>query len=72
MAGAFLNTPPTSHTEHFIVNALRCAGALSMSLVAEADGAIIGHVAISPVSITDGTEGWFGLGPISVLPESMI
>ncbi|PLP99573.1 GNAT family N-acetyltransferase, partial [Cupriavidus pauculus] len=36
-------------------------------------GQIIGHVALSPVTITDGhgnkAEGWYGLGPISVLPQ---
>jgi putative acetyltransferase len=66
---AFLNAAHTSHTEQHIVNALRRAGKLAISLVAEADGTLIGHVAISPVSISDGTSGWFGLGPISVLPH---
>lgn len=65
---AFLNAPHTSHTEQFIVAALRAAGALSVSLVAEAEGAIVGHVAVSPVTISDGTPDWYGLGPISVLP----
>jgi putative acetyltransferase len=68
-ASAFLNARHTSHTEQYIVNALRKAGKLALSLVAEADGIIIGHVAISPVSISDGASGWFGLGPISVLPQ---
>ena len=68
-ASAFLKAPHTSHTEHYIVSALRKAGKLSVSLVADADGALIGHVAISPVSISDGASGWFGLGPISVLPQ---
>src|SRR6185312_17259132 len=68
-ASAFLNAPHTSHTEQYIVAALRSAGKLSVSLVAEADGTLIGHVAISPVSISDGAPGWFGLGPISVLPQ---
>ncbi len=68
-AAAFLNAPHTSHTEQHIVDALRAAGALSLSLVADLDGALIGHVAISPVSISDGTTGWFGLGRISVLPQ---
>lgn len=65
---AFLNAPHAAHTEHFIVDALRSAGALFVSLVAEDDGAIIGHVAISPVSISNGVSGWYGLGPISVSP----
>lgn len=66
---AFLNAPHTSHTEQYIVSALRRAGKLAVSLVAEIDGIVIGHVAISPVSISDGTSGWFGLGPISVVPQ---
>jgi putative acetyltransferase len=68
-AAAFLNAPYTSHTEQHVVNALRRAGKLAVSLVAEADDTLIGHVAISPVSISDGASGWFGLGPISVLPQ---
>lgn len=68
-ACAFRNAPHTSHTEQHIVNALRRAGKLGISLVAEVDGSVIGHVAISPVSISDGVSGWFGLGPVSVLPQ---
>jgi putative acetyltransferase len=66
---AFLSAPHTDHTEHFIVDALRCAGALTISQVAKSDEEIIGHVAISPVTLSGGATGWFGLGPISVLPE---
>jgi putative acetyltransferase len=66
---AFLNAPHTGHNEHFIVSALRKAGRLALSLVADANGTIVGHVAVSPVSISDGAAGWFGLGPISVTPE---
>lgn len=65
---AFLQAPHSSHTEHLIVAALRRAGALSVSLVAEAEGELVGHVALSPVYIGDGTQGWYGLGPISVAP----
>jgi len=68
-AAAFLEAPHTDHTEQFVVDALRAAGALTVSLVAEAGGAVVGHVAVSPVVISDGATGWFGLGPISVLPE---
>lgn len=66
---AFLNALHTSHSEQFIVNALRNSGNLTVSLVAEADGKIVGHVAVSPVSISDESQGWYGLGPISVAPE---
>ena len=66
---AFLNAPHTSHTEQFIVSALRKGGLLTISLVAEVGGTVIGHVAVSPVSISNGASRWFGLGPISVVPE---
>ncbi|MGY8526891.1 GNAT family N-acetyltransferase [Paracidovorax citrulli] len=67
---AFRNAPHTSHTEQFIVRELRLADALTVSLVAEADGEILGHVAVSPVRISDGADKWFGLGPVSVLPPN--
>ena len=57
-------------TEHLIVNGLREAGVLSLSLVAEVNGRIVGHVAFSPVLINKENMEWYGLGPISVLPES--
>lgn len=66
---AFLNAQHTGHNEQFIVSALRRSGDLSLSLVAVAQRAVIAHVAVSPVSISDGTAAWYGLGPISVLPE---
>lgn len=65
---AFREAPHSSHTEQLIVRALREAGTLTVSLVAEEDGEIIGHVAISPVAISDGSVNWYGLGPVSVLP----
>lgn len=66
---AFENHPISNHTEQFIVNALRASGALAISLVAEVGGKVVGHIAFSPVTISDGSRGWYGLGPISVLPE---
>ena len=80
---AFLHAPHTDHTEQFIVKALRAVGELTVSLVAECDGAVVGHVAVSPVTISNAASngsagnstdfnsatGWFGLGPISVLPD---
>lgn len=65
---AFAGAEHAAGTEHRIVAALRAAGALSISLVAESAGAIVGHVAVSPVTLTDGETGWYGLGPISVAP----
>ncbi len=67
---AFEDAPHASHTEAQIVDALREAGALTVSLVAEVDGRLVGHVAVSPVEVDDAVEaGLFGLGPISVLSE---
>jgi len=68
-AAAFLNAPHTDHNEQYIVNALRVSGALSVSLVAEYQGEVIGHIALSPVTISDSTPDWYGLGPISVMPN---
>lgn len=67
-AAAFRTMAISDHTEQFVIEALRAAKALTVSLVAEMDGTVIGHVAFSPVSISDGTRDWYGLGPVSVLP----
>jgi putative acetyltransferase len=66
---AFRNLAISNHTEQYIINALREANALTISLVAEIDGQVVGHIAFSPVTISDGARGWYGLGPVSVLPE---
>lgn len=66
---AFLSHPYSHQTEQFIIRALRADHALSVSLVAEEAGRVVGHIALSPVSISDGAVGWYGLGPISVEPE---
>ncbi|WP_242222921.1 GNAT family N-acetyltransferase [Shinella zoogloeoides] len=66
---AFRTAPHADGTEHLIIDRLRAAGVLTLSLVAEADGTIVGHVAFSPVSLSDGSRGWYGLGPISVDPS---
>lgn len=66
---AFEGMPYSEQTEAAIVDALRAAGALAVSLVAVEDGGIVGHVAFSPIAI-DGAPapGWFGAGPLSVRP----
>ena len=66
---AFNTLPISNHTEQYIINALRAADALTISLVAENNGRIFGHIAFSPVTISDGSTGWYGLGPVSVLPD---
>jgi putative acetyltransferase len=66
---AFATLEISNHTEQFIIQALRAARVLTLSLVAEVDGCVVGHIAISPVVISDGTKNWYGVGPLSVLPE---
>lgn len=66
---AFKTLDVSNHTEQFVVEALRAANALTISLVAELEGHVIGHIAFSPVTMSDGTQSWYGLGPVSVLPE---
>jgi len=66
---AFKTLEISNHTEQFIIEALRAAKALTLSLVAEVDGRVVGHIAFSAVTISDGTMHWYGLGPVSVLPE---
>ena len=72
---AFAEAEHRGGNEGAIVAALRTAGALPLSLVAlGTDGVPVGHVAFSPVRIVsetgDGVAGdWYGLAPLSVLPE---
>lgn len=56
-------------SEASIIRSLRKSGDLTLSLVSEEDGTIVGHVAFSPVTIDGVHDGWFGLGPISVRPD---
>ncbi len=65
---AFADVPYSDGTEAEIVDRLRSDGALTVSLVAEIDGVVVGHVTFSPVEIADGAQNWFGLGPVSVDP----
>ncbi|MBB3808353.1 GNAT family N-acetyltransferase [Pseudochelatococcus contaminans] len=64
---AFLVLPQSTGTEADIVEKLREQDALSLSLVAEDEGEVIGYLAASPASI--GTQsGWSLIGPLAVLP----
>lgn len=67
-AAAFAAARHSSGRETRIIEALRAAGQLHVSLVAEDRGAIVGHVAISPVRIPGEPGAWYGLGPLSVAP----
>ena len=66
---AFANMPFAGGDEQDLVNALRAANALSISLVAEVEGRLAGHIAFSPAYAADGTKGYYALGPVSVEPD---
>jgi len=68
-ADAFRDMPFSDGDEPELVDKLRADGDLTLSLVAELDGEVIGHIAFSAVTISDGTRNWYGLGPVSITPE---
>ena len=68
-AAAFDGQSHSDGSEPRIVRRLREDGDLTLSLVAEDTEQIVGHIAFSPVTIADGSRGWYGIGPVSVLPD---
>lgn len=60
-----------SPDEARLVEALRRAGSLKLSLVALEEAGIVGHVGFSPVSLesSSGTVVGLGLAPVAVLPD---
>lgn len=66
---AFAGHPHSDGSEPAIIDRLRAEGDLALSRVAEAGQGIAGHVAFSPAILSDSRNGWYTLGPISVLPE---
>lgn len=70
---AFLDHPQHAPgdlpTEHKIVDSLRESGTLTLSLVYEDNGEIVGHIAFSPVLINGEALGWYGVGPVAVRPD---
>ncbi len=69
LIAAFADYPYSHQTEHLIVEALRADKALTVSLVAEVDGTVVGQIAFSSVTIGGQKCGWFGLGPVAVAPS---
>lgn len=65
---AFAPMPFAAGDEQDLIDALRTAEALSLSLVAILDGKLVGHIAFSPAQTEDGQPGWFALGPVSAEP----
>jgi putative acetyltransferase len=68
VTAAFHDHPHSDQREHFLIGALRASGALTLSLVADEDGAPVGHIAFSPVKIDGASQNWYGLGPVAVIP----
>ncbi len=66
---AFKNDPHGDGREAEIVELMREDSALSISLVAEVDNKIVGHIAFSKVTINDEFIDWYGLAPASITPE---
>lgn len=66
---AFAPMPYAAGNEQELIDALRQAGALTLSLVAELDHRIVGHVAFSPATVDGAFTGWYGLGPVAVEPH---
>ena len=63
---AFEGNPHSEGTEGRITDALREAGALTLSLTAWEDGRLAGHIAFSPVTVGDGSRSAAGIVPQSV------
>lgn len=74
IAEAFKSMPYSRQTEVAIYDALRTAGAMTVALVAEEEGAVVGHIVLSRVTI-GGVSGdrpggdWLGAGPVAVRPD---
>jgi len=66
---AFKPVPVSRQTEGAIYDALREAGAMTVSLVAEEDGVVVGHIALSPVTIGETSGNRLGVGPVAVRPD---
>lgn len=53
-----------------LVDRLRASGRLPVSLVAERDDGVAGHIAFSPVTVDDRLTSGLGLAPLAVRPEA--
>jgi putative acetyltransferase len=65
---AFAGHAYSDGDEQDVIDRLRADGDLLLSLVAEQDGAIIGHATFSPAILENGEDGWVVLGPMAVDP----
>ena len=65
---AFIGMPFSDQTEGLLVDALRAAGGMTLSLVAARDGEILGHISFSAIRIDGQETDWHQLSPVSVWP----
>jgi putative acetyltransferase len=66
---AFAGKAYSDGDEPELVDRLRAAGVLSLSLVAEEGDRVVGPIAFSPAFLPSGSGTWYALGPVSVRPE---
>ena len=66
---AFRGRPFAAGDEADVIDRLRAKGALSLSMVAMLDQAIVGQITFSPALCDDAPAPWYALGPVSVVPE---
>ena len=66
---AFQDDPHSDGREAEIVELMRDDSALTISLVAEVDNEIVGHIAFSKVAINHEFIDWYGLAPVSIEPK---
>lgn len=65
---AFMRDEHSRHDEQHVIAGLRNDGALALSLVADHDGYVVGHLAVSPVWLSDDSPRWYALGPLAIGP----
>lgn len=71
VARAFQAEPLATGREVEIVQTLRSKKRLRLMMVAELreTGEVVGCLALSPVKMENQATGWFGLGPVAVVPK---
>ena len=66
---AFRGRPYAGGDEQDVIDRLRAVAALTLSLVAVDNGVLVGQITFSPALVTDPSQPWYALGPVSVTPE---
>ncbi len=70
---AFLNAEYSDNNEHFLVDKLRKSEAFipELSIVAECDNQLVGHIILSKIRIKNEDKSYpsLALAPVSVLPD---